>query len=131
MKIAIVGTSKLTHDEEKKAALAIENIVIQKSPREIITGDADGIDALARSLTQFDLTVIKATDNKWEGKRGYKARNIMIAEMADYIYSISTKKIKDKRCYHCDTPNHERTGGCWTKRFAFDKLKKPGETIVI
>lgn len=143
MKIAIVGTSHLTLEETDNASNVIDTIInrydeisyvrfgLTPEKLEIVTGDANGIDALILSCTdKCKVTMVKALDKKWEGKHGYKNRNILIAELVGYVYSISTQ-IKETRCYHCDTPNHERTGGCWTKRFAIDKLGKHGETIVI
>ena len=130
VKIAIVGSSRLNIDEAGRAVEEIWKLMLKAD--ETITGDADGIDWLVRNFSGVKpVTVVKAIDGKWEGQHGFKARNIMIAQMADKVYSIATKKIKDKRCYHCDKPNHDRTGGCWTKRYAIDKLNKPEETIVI
>lgn len=130
MKIAIVGTSRLTEQERDKARPIIKGLI--QNADEVFTGDANGIDELVRSFAHKCncMTVEEAKDNRWEGQNGFKLRNIKIAQQADYVYSISTK-IKEMRCYHCDKPNHERTGGCWTKRYAMDKLKKDGETIII
>jgi len=130
MKIAIVGSSRLTVGEATKALDVIHTL--QSFADEIITGDADGIDAIVRMCgLSKPVTVMSAGVQQWEGQNGFKMRNIRIAQLADKVYSIATKKIKDKRCYHCNKPNHDRTGGCWTKRYAIDKLNKPGETIVI
>lgn len=132
MKVAIVGSSRLTIKERDEVIHQI-GLIIDKHPNsEFITGDAEGVDKVVRVMlsTEFNLTVETANNKRWDDD-GYKSRNIRIAEKADIIYSIATKKIKDKRCYHCDEQNHDRTGGCWTKRFAMDKLHKPGETIVI
>lgn len=131
MKIAIVGTSHLTDKEKARAANAIESIFNENPDAEIITGDANGIDALVLSYSGCrEMTMIKALDKKWEGKYGFKQRNIAIAEQADIIYSIAIP-IKTTRCYHCSNEDHERTGGCWTKRYAIDKLDKRGRTIII
>lgn len=133
MKIAIVGTSRLTEEERDEAIHQIGLILDKHPDAEFITGDAEGIDNLVRVFLspEFNVTMIKAIEKHWEGKYGFKSRNIKIAQMADKVYSIATKKIKDKRCYHCDEQNHDRTGGCWTKRYAMDKLHKDGETIII
>jgi len=135
MKIAIVGTSRLDSDDTSNALSAIEKILDENKSNinGIITGDASGIDELVRVFLgdDYDVTVCKAKDKKWEGNNGFKQRNISIAELADKVYSIATKKIKDKRCYHCNEQNHDRTGGCWTKKYAMDKLHKDGETIII
>jgi len=133
LNIAIVGTSHLTTEDEKDKALNRIESIFNSYPDDTtyITGDAEGIDKLVGTYGHnHTIIIIKATDKTWGGRQGYKQRNIRIAELADYVYSIATE-IKKTRCYHCDTPDHERTGGCWTKRFAIDKLGKEGETIII
>jgi len=132
MTIGIVGTSHLTQIEEDEAARLIHNIIEDAyfQNRKIVTGDAKGIDALVRKAVPEDwLIVFNASVDHWEGKDGFKVRNIKIAEEADYIYCITTK-VKDRRCYHCDA-DHERTGGCWTKNYAVAVLDKGGRTMVI
>ncbi len=134
MKIAIVGSSRLDEHERFLAREFISKILDNAQPHdEIITGDALGVDELVRSFASEVncMTVVNAKDKQWEGNNGYKHRNMEIARLADLVYSIATKKIKDKRCYHCDEQNHDRTGGCWTRRFAKDKLGKQGEVIII
>ena len=133
MKIAIVGSSRLDEEEKERAMQTIEFILQNYEDNiEIITGDAQGIDSIVLMLSpEYNVTMVKAIEHHWEGKYGFKNRNIKIAQTADKVYSIATKKIKDKRCYHCDEQNHDRTGGCWTKRYAMDKLHKDGETIII
>lgn len=132
MTIGIVGTSHLTQIEEDSAARLIHNIIEDAyfQNRKIVTGDANGIDALVRKVVPKDwLIVFNAASNQWEGKDGFKVRNIRIAEEADYIYCLTTK-VKKERCYHCDA-DHERTGGCWTKGYAVATLGKGGRTMVV
>jgi len=132
MTIGIVGTSHLTQIEEDSAVRIIHNIIEDAyfQNRRIVTGDANGIDALVRKYVPDEwLIVFQQSTNKWDGKDGYKVRNIKIAEEADYIYSITTK-VKKQRCFHCDA-DHERTGGCWTKCYGVVTLDKGGRTIVI
>lgn len=133
MKIAIVGSSRLTIEERDEVIHQVGLIVDKHPNSKFITGDAEGVDKVVRVMLkpEFDVTVFEAKDKNWEGNDGFKDRNIRIAHQADIVYSIATKKIKDKRCYHCDEQDHDRTGGCWTKRYAMDKLHKEGETIII
>ena len=130
MKVAIVGTSHLTYEEIDKANNAIESIFnAHPDDTEYFTGDANGIDGLVLSYSKnHHITMIKALENKWEGKYGYKARNMRIADEVDYVYSITTKT-KNEKCYHCHA-DHQRTGGCWTKFYAVI-MGKDGKTIVI
>ncbi len=130
MKIAIVGSSRLDVLECDKAIIKIWELMENKDD-EYITGDAKGIDSIVRDIGKYrNVTVVKAKNKHWI-PHGFKERNEKIAQQADIVYSIATKKIKDKRCYHCDEQDHDRTGGCWTKRYAMDKLHKDGETIII
>ena len=133
MKVAIVGTSRLDTDELTRANEEIAKIIERCNiiGDTLITGDATGVDTLVACHSgEIDVEIIKTRNKHW-APHGYKDRNQKIAQKADYVYSIATKKIKDKRCYHCDEQNHDRTGGCWTKRYAMDKLHKDGETIII
>ncbi len=129
MKIAIVGSSRLDKLEEDLALGQINLIINKHNKDRFITGDADGVDKLVREY--IPNTIVVFAKNKQWVPHGYKERNESIAQQADIVYSIATKKIKDKRCYHCNEQNHDRTGGCWTKRYAMDKLHKDGETIII
>jgi len=98
MKVAIVGTSRLEEGKEKYDAMHHIGLILHKYPNaEFITGDAEGIDTLVRLVLspQCKVTMVKALSKHWEGKHGFKSRNIKIAEMADIVYSIATKKIKD------------------------------------
>jgi len=134
MKIGIVGSSRLDESERFRARMQIALIIngLEKHD-EVITGDAEGVDELVRSFASDVncMTVVKALSHSWSGHHGFKERNIKIGQMSDFIYSIATKQIHDRRCYHCDEQNHDRTGGCWTKRNAMDRLGKAGKTIVI
>ena len=135
MKIGIVGTSKLTEEEKEKALILIETLIERARQNDdiIVTGDAEGIDECTRKMAKYigvQLKVHIAKQKEWNKPDGFKQRNIAIATDSDYIYSISTL-VKKERCHHCDIPNHERTGGCWTLRYAIDKLHKKGELIII
>lgn len=55
----------------------------------------------------------------WEG--GYKQRNVQIASNSDVVHCITVEKLPTnysgmtfKRCYHCDSDDHIKSGGCWT-----------------
>ena len=54
---------------------------------------------------------------------GFKARNIKLAEMADFMYIIVVDQLPPNyrgrvypRCYHCHKtrPHHIKSGACWT-----------------
>lgn len=95
----------------------------------IITGDAKGIDSLVRQMGSEQNITVRSYESEIKNWEGYRKRNIQIATAAHYVISITTHT-KYTICYHCQS-NHERTGGCWTRKYAFDKFGTPGETIVI
>ena len=133
-KIAIVGTSKLIEGYETKFTTSIVcNELFREPGISIITGDADGVDSIARHTKSPDssLDVIMAPAKQWEnkeGKVGYKIRNMKIAEKCDELICITTRTRREK-CYHCNL-DHERTGGCWTMGYA-KSLDKPTRLYVI
>lgn len=56
---------------------------------------------------------------RWNG--GYKERNLLIARNSDIVHCIVVAKypphyrgMRFTRCYHCDTTEHIKSGGCWT-----------------
>jgi hypothetical protein len=74
----------------------------------------------------------------WED--GYKPRNMQIAAdpRVRHVICITLREYppsytKDRypSCYHCGTKSHVKSGGCWTVKFARQKLKKTGEILVI
>ena len=131
--VAIVGSSRLSEEERDRARVLIKRIIAPyKHHDEIITGDANGIDELVRSFASECncMTVVKATNQQWE-PNGFKKRNISIARQADRVYTIATKNIKGQKCYHCVVRDHDRTGGCWTRKYAIDELHKEGRLFVV
>jgi len=75
--------------------------------------------------------------------QGYKRRNIQIAECADVVICITVESLPpgfkkggwEEYCYHCKPTRpedqHIKSGGCWTAKYAREKLGKIGEIIVI
>ena len=85
--------------------------------------------------------------------KGYRSRNIQIAEACDVLYCIVPKrpvlfkqpdpfhspfehpfevqvKTKDIFCIHCNDSGHPTNGGCWTMKYA-KKLGKETHLVVI
>jgi len=133
-RVAIVGTSKLTELERDNASAVIESILNSMDLLNdcLITGDAVGVDVLvynmAYNIPNFKILRVFADEKYWEGERGFKARNMRIARESDIVYSITTKT-KTIPCYHCNQ-DHERTGGCWTRKYA-ESLGKEGSLIIV
>ncbi len=135
MIVGIVGSSKLTPIEAELARAKIQSIIHALDDNsdllQIVTGDADGIDKIVREeVSKSDISLIIETSEikRWEGKNGFKQRNLRIARHVDYLYCLVTI-IKDQKCYHCNK-DHQRSGGCWTL-LQVEKRGKSGEVIVI
>lgn len=67
----------------------------------------------------------------------YKARNLQIARKSEVVvcitvakYPESYKGMKFMTCYHCNTSNHVKSGGCWTVKKAIE-LGKVGGVVII
>jgi hypothetical protein len=57
--------------------------------------------------------------------KGYKPRNLLIAKDSDIVHCIVVANYPDdydgmkfKRCYHCNSDDHIKSGGCWTAKRA-------------
>ena len=129
LKLAIVGTSHLTENENLDARIIILWL-IRNHPEttEIVTGDALGIDRLVSEITLergLQLHAFTSAANEWQA---YKIRNEFIAEYCDILYCITTKT-KNTPCYHCKL-DHQRTGGCWTMKYA-KGLNKETHLVII
>jgi hypothetical protein len=77
-------------------------------------------------------------DNK-KYLKGYKSRNIQIAEACDVLYCIVPMRYvglnvdpypKDLYCRHCKIWKHPTNGGCWVMKYA-KKLGKETHLVVI
>jgi hypothetical protein len=148
MKIGIVGS------EEAKFTLRTKGLVFDALADimdygddlgvggiEIVSGECHlgGIDIWAKEMALeygIPYTGFPPRNHTWSG--GYRPRNIQIAEAADKVICITVKELppdykgmKFGLCYHCRTDEHVKSGGCWTVKYAREKLGKPGEIIVI
>lgn len=71
--------------------------------------------------------------------KGFKARNIQIAEALEHGVCITPAKLaasyrgrarRTKSCYHCGRNDHVVSGGCWTLQYA-RRLGKPTHLIIV
>lgn len=72
---------------------------------------------------------------KWEG--GYKQRNLQIVDAADTVICVTVKQLPEgykgmrfSKCYHCNTDEHVKSGGCWTMKQAM-RQGKQGILVVV
>lgn len=117
MKIAIVGSSHLTKDEEKEVRKICFSILKRTSDEEIIviSGGAKGVDTIAVNVAiKLGYQTVEFLPTKQDDKKSYFERNMKIAKACEKLYCITTPT-KDKECYHHVPPkDHQKTAGCWT-----------------
>jgi hypothetical protein len=142
MKLGIVGheAAKFTTETTNLAWEILLKRIITENAHTVVSGACHlgGIDiwaaeaayTLGREIVEFP-----PADLSWS--KGYKPRNIQIAEYSDKVICIVVKKLPEDYsgmrftyCYHCKTDSHVKSGGCWTARYA-GKLGKPFEIIEI
>ncbi len=145
--VGIVGSeaSKFTPETEAEAKATIRAIAFATALEHgqevtLVSGECHlgGIDIWVKEAAEaLHLGYIGYPPAKraWEG--GYKQRNIQIAKRSDVVYCITVKALPENykgmrfpKCYHCNTNDHIKSGGCYTVNYA-KKLGKEGEVIVI
>jgi hypothetical protein len=141
MKLGIVGSeaAKFTPATEKKARELIRTWA--KKYDEIISGGCHlgGIDIWAKEEANNLDIPFKEFLPKTRNWEGYKARNIQIAENSHVVICITVRTLPpgykrrgfESPCYHCDTSDHIKSGGCWTVKYAKLKLHRVGLVLVI
>ncbi len=136
MKIAIVGASKLTKNNElgvrQLCGYLMQQQPYSSKPHCVISGGAKGVDTIAIEIAKalgLDTEEYFPGIDKWEdtdGKRGYKSRNLEIVEACDMLYCIAIP-FHNVECYHHSVEpyiKHEVTGGCWTMKQAVKANKE-------
>lgn len=141
MRIAIVGTSDLNEKEEvlvRDLCSKLLNTAKKVSGEEItvLSGGAKGVDSIAVEVAKKlgnKVIEFKPDISDWEdidGKKGYKSRNIKIAQECDELYCITTHT-KNEQCYHHKPrQNHQKTAGCYTANQA-KAFKKPIKLLLV
>lgn len=100
MKLAIVGSVDLTEVQIRDVAWLIQCILVYSQPRTVISGGAAGVDSIGVTLAEnwggTQTQVFLPDVNQWDppGDRGYKARNIEIAEACDELVAIRSLQSK-------------------------------------
>src|SRR6185437_2284349 len=116
--------------------------LIEKYSADVVVSGAchlGGIDILAvQEALGVGCDTVQYPPKTYQWSGGYKPRNIQIAQASDRVVCITLKELppnyKGMRfplCYHCKTSGHVKSGGCWTVKYAREKLGKPGEIIII
>lgn len=141
--VGIVGheAAKFTKETEEQAREIIR--ILLKDPTSIVVSGhcpLGGIDIWAEEEADKlgrQKVIYPPKVESWEG--GYKPRNILIAKMSYVVHNIVVEKyppdykgkMRFKYCYHCNTDTHVKSGGCWTAKYAENKLRKPAVWHVI
>ena len=146
MILGIVGSegAKFTAATETAARLIIRELIEKNLPglTRVISGACHlgGIDVWAiEEATKLKIPTTEYPPRERNWSRGYRLRNIQIAQEATDVVCITLRVLPPgwtglrwTRCYHCLTfNNHVKSGGCWTVKFARQKLGKTGSVIVI
>lgn len=126
MKVAIVGSSKMKFED---CMGTIVKIIDNEDPDLIISGGADGVDTSAIIIATKNFIKTKVFQPKTKDWKGYKPRNLLIANECDKLFNIVIKNEKSF-CYHHKIKGHVRSGGCYTELKAKEKGKIT-ETIII
>ncbi len=128
MKIAIVGTSKLTSFEEGLVRREVLRILVDVPENTIIiSGGAKGVDTVAIETAKYlnlSYIIYFPVANNWDE---FKKRNMSLAEDCDKLFCITFARYdrSEPKCYHHSREeNHRKTAGCWTLKHAFAFNKK-------
>jgi len=140
-KIGIVGSEarKFTPVSEARARADIRALL---SPGDVVVSGKcphGGIDIWSiEEAIKLGLACEEYPPETLDWETGFKPRDILIAERADEVNCLTVNMYppgyrgkRSELCYHCLTKAHVVSGGCWTVKYAREKLGKPGKIIVI
>jgi hypothetical protein len=143
VKLGIVGSegAKFTLETEMKARATIARLIEEYHADTVISGACHlgGIDVWAVEEAETVGCAILECPPAFKTWQSFKRRNIEIAERSDRVVCITVRTLPpsfreggwERYCYHCKTDSHIKSGGCWTAKYAREKLGKPGEVIVV
>lgn len=130
MRLGIVGHAqeKFVFETEHHAREAIRDAIALHAPSAIVSGHSPmgGVDWYAEEIAnelEIPAIIYAPQRNTWYGPCGYRERNLKIAAESDIVLVVVVKQLppgyKGMRfsgCYHCKerTPEHVKSGGCWT-----------------
>lgn len=147
MILGIVGSegAKFTPTSEKVARQAIRHLLtaVTEPVSAVVSGACHlgGIDTWAiEEARTLGLPTREFPPRERNWSRGYRLRNIQIAQAADEVVCFTLRVLPPDwtgmrwdRCYHCPagSDDHVKSGGCWTVKFAREQLGKRGVVIVL
>ena len=143
MKIGIVGheKAKFTPVTESSAKKTIRRLLNEGDI--LVSGGCHlgGIDIWAEEISDekgLEKIIHYPEALRWSG--GFRERNLKIAEDSDIVHCIVVEQYPEDyggmrfdHCYHCNTSDHIKSGGCWTakrtKNAVWHIIKPDGEII--
>jgi len=98
-RLAIVGSVDLNAQQYEAAVYLVTAVVLATRPDSVITGGASGVDTIAMDVTQsagIPLDVRWPDVASWNplGRRGFRARNVEIAEWCNELIAIRSLQSK-------------------------------------
>jgi hypothetical protein len=120
MILGIVGTRVLNADARRYAEIIIRSEILFGEWGSVVTGDADGIDTLAKSLCDqlgLPCQVLEPENRQWE-PRGFRERNIRLAKQCTRLLCIRD-------------PASATYGSGWTAEYCEKELGKPVTTVEV
>lgn len=134
MKVAIVGSSKLTENEERDVrqyfGIMLNKMLVEYDDLTVISGGAKGVDTIAEEVAKqlnIKTRIFRPEVQQWDDvdvRKGFKTRNLEIAENCDILYCFPST-LRNMECYHCKSDDHQVSGGCWTAL----KTKEKGKEV--
>lgn len=143
MILGIVGSeaAKFTVETQAEARRRINRLFEIYRPSKVVSGRCPlgGIDIWAIEEAIYNGIPYEEFPPGYNTWRYYKRRNIRIAGASSRVVCLTVRDLPpgfkeggwERYCYHCQTDQHIKSGGCWTVKYAREKLGKPGEIIVI
>lgn len=140
--IGIVGSeaAKFTQETARRARRTIRELFVAYGADTVVSGGCHlgGIDEwAAEEGRNAGLAVVEHLPATLSWLGGYKPRNIKIAEDANPVICLTVRELpaeysgmRFEYCYHCNTRDHVKSGGCWTVKYA-KSIGKEGGVIVI
>lgn len=126
-KKGVIGhaADKFTSVTERVAKRVIREIL--KDAEVLVSGGCHlgGVDIwaeeIARELGCYDSDYIFLPEELQWVPRGYRARNLKIARASEEVHVVVVRDyplhytgMRFKYCYHCNSADHVKSGGCWT-----------------
>lgn len=142
--LGVVGVerAKLTYEREIALRLHLSLWFNEVRPDMVVSGACHlgGVDLIAIEVARemsINWHEFAATNHQWSGFGGYEARNKMIAQTSTHVRCYTVRDLppgytgmRFDRCYHCNTEDHIKSGGCWTVKIA-KRMGKRGDVVVL